>query len=189
VRSYYSEPVELDFSQWHGIEVNTEALYAVPDPTNLPPRNTPFKLWLDQRLVWEATLPFYPCTPASVAVGQNPIGSNLCQPRFSGTILGVNYPARCITGWAPADGFTMIPLPAMRRNPQLQARGSMKSIVRAVSPRQLSTLLVVDHHLYRYLLVVYRDQTIPALLVVASALPLSVYEAKTSIVGFPASRA
>jgi hypothetical protein len=94
VRSYYSEPVELDFSQWHVIEVNTEALYAVPDSTNLPPRNTPFKLWLDQRLVWEATLPFYPCTAVSVAVGRNPIGSSVCQPSFSGTILGVNHPAR-----------------------------------------------------------------------------------------------
>jgi hypothetical protein len=41
-------------------------------------------------------------------------------------------------GWAPADNFAMIPLPAMRRNPQLQARHPMKSIVRAVSPRQLS---------------------------------------------------
>jgi hypothetical protein len=62
----------------------------------------------------------------------------------------------------------------------------MKSIVRAVSPRQLSPF-VIDHHLFGYLLVVYRDQTIPALLVVASAFPLSAYEAKTSIVGFPAS--
>ncbi len=53
------------------------------------PKASPFKLTLDGQVIFDRILPYYPASPAKVAVGSNPVGSSVCGPEFSGRILSV----------------------------------------------------------------------------------------------------
>ncbi len=90
-----SEPIALDNSQVHSIEIRLGSLYPpledrqwadTPAAVRAQRVNT-MELRLDGKVVLRAALPSHPTTDAEITVGLNQIGGSNCAEKFSGNIL------------------------------------------------------------------------------------------------------
>jgi hypothetical protein len=86
VGAYQSEPLTLDLSQTHLLEVDYGALHHSDDVPGTVKR-APLIIRVDGREVWHALMPYYTCTAASIVIGNNAIGSSTCEMQFSGGLL------------------------------------------------------------------------------------------------------
>ena len=92
-----SEPIAIDYSQPHEIEIGLGSLYAerkdaswmgLPADVRERLRNQ-VTVRLDGVPVWQTNSPAYPSEPSDIRVGQNLIGASSCGERFTGEILEI----------------------------------------------------------------------------------------------------
>jgi hypothetical protein len=84
----FSEPVRIDFTQPHTLDIRMGSLQTVAD-ARLSRAETPesITVTLDGRRVWEHSGRFFPAEEAEVIVGRNPLGGTSCASHFSGEIF------------------------------------------------------------------------------------------------------
>ncbi len=99
-----SEPIEVDYSQPHTVEVWMGTLLSDAARTTVPWEHRPdgptasalpwCAVRLDGVIIWAQPRPMHPADPRQAAFLQNPIGSTTCSPSFTGRVEGWDRP-----GW------------------------------------------------------------------------------------------
>ena len=91
-----SEPIEIDYTTPHEIEISLGSLYPAETTAKDSQPNPEFKrrkaemeIRLDGRVVLRAALPAHPSTAGEITVGANQIGGSNCDPVFTGEIHSV----------------------------------------------------------------------------------------------------
>ena len=85
----WSEPVEIDYTSPHAVEVSLGSLYPGPKAAEEPWREQ-VTVKVDGRPVWNVSAAFYDAPAQEVYIGHNGINGSTCEPYFHGAIFSID---------------------------------------------------------------------------------------------------